>query len=96
MSSQPTIAATLDLTNENERFIYNRIHGMHTGRWPLWRMLAIRRLDERICELAEHVPRRPRKRRRFAVVHWSINPPGLSWMDYPSLRAARDAFNAIS
>ncbi len=92
MSSQTAIAEAFDLSDEKESFLYGRIRYMHSGRWPLWRMLAIRRCGERIVELAEYTPRRSRSRRRFALVDWSINPPGLSWQQFPTLRAARQAF----
>ena len=94
MSSQTAIAEAFDLGDEKERFLYGRIRHMHSGRWPLWRMLAIRRCGERIIELAEYAPRRSRSRRRFALVDWSINPPGLSWQEFPTLRVARQAFAA--
>lgn len=90
MSSQTAIAEAFDLSDEKESFLYGRIRHMHSGRWPLWRMLAIRRFSERIIELAEYASRR--SRRRFALIDWSINPPGLSWQQFPTLRVARQAF----
>ena len=94
MSFQTAIAEAFDLSDEKESFLYGRIRHMHSGRWPLWRMLAIRRCGERILELAEYAPRRSQSRRRFALIDWSIDPPGLSWQQFPTLRAARQAFVA--
>lgn len=96
MPSASTSTAPLDLTDEKERFIHDRIHFMHTGRWPMYRMLALRRVGDMLYELAERSPRRARAESRcFTVVRWSISPPGLSWNDYPVLSDARAAFRAI-
>lgn len=93
MSHAPTIAASLDLTDEKERFIQDRIRHMHTGRWPLWRMLAIRRVGRSLYELAEWCPnRRRRAGARFTVLRWDLDACGVSWTDCPSLGAARAAF----
>lgn len=93
MSCAPTIAALLNLTDEKERFIQDRIRHMHTGRWPLWRMLAIRRVGRLLYELAEWCPNRRRQPTvRFSVLCWDLDACGLSWVDCPSLAAARTAF----
>lgn len=95
MSHAPTIAASLDLTDEKERFLQGWIHRAHTGRWPLWRMLGLRREGRVMYEVAEWRPgRRKSAPRAFAVLRWDIDAVGVCWREYPSIAEARAAFRA--
>lgn len=95
--SQPPIAAVFDLADDAERFICDAIRRMHTGRWPLFRAYRMRRVGSLVYEVAEWLPRRRnRKTPVFSMVTWDIREAGLRWHDYPTLAAARDAFDLVT
>lgn len=82
-----SIAAKLDLADEAQHWIFQVIRRMHTGRWPLFRrMHDIKRVRDELVELAAW------RRGSYAVVRWNLKCLGLSWRDYPTLKAARQAF----
>lgn len=83
------IAATLDLTNPTERKACEVIRRMHTGTDSLFRrMHDLRRDGADLVEIAEW------QEGGFAIVRWSmtVDELGLTWQDFPSLHAARQAF----
>ena len=88
--------ATSDFTSETAEKIRTIILRFHTGRWPLFRCHDLRGVDTVIHELAEWRPYRTNGREpKFSVVTWTLTEIGLSWRDYPSLEAARLAFNQL-
>ena len=89
MRSAPTKRlATLDLTDEKQRLIYESIQRMHSGRWPLFRMLGMKQIDGVIFEAAEWVRRGKHQERSFCVIRWSPGILGLSWKPATSANAA--------
>ena len=92
----PKMVATLDLTSETEQKIHAIIQRFHTGRWPLFRCHALRRVGSLIYEVAEWRPYRTDGREpKFSVVTWTLTEIGLSWSDYATLDAAREAFATL-
>ena len=88
--------ATLDFTSETAEKIRTIILRFHTGRWPLFRCHDLRGVDTVIYELAEWRPYRTNGREpKFSIVTWTLTEIGLSWHDYPSLAAAREAFTEL-
>lgn len=82
-----------DLSDEIERFICERIRQMHTGRWPLFRAYAMRRVGSVVYEVAEWRPQRPRRLPvSFSLLSWDLRQPGLRWRDCPTLTEARKLF----
>ena len=71
MRSAPTNRlATLDLTDEKQRFICESIQRMHSGRWPLFRMLGMKQIDGVIFEAAEWVRRGKHQKPSFlSLIH---------------------------
>ncbi len=89
MRSAPTSRlATLDLTDEKQRFISESIPRMHSGRWPLFRMLGMKQVGGVIFEAAEWVHRGKHQERSFCVIRWCPDTPGLSWKAATSANAA--------
>ncbi len=88
--------ATRDFTSETAEKIRTIILRFHTGRWPLFRCHALRGVGNVIYELAEWRPYRTDGREpKYSVVTWTLTEIGLSWRDYPSLTAARQAFTEL-
>ena len=89
MRSAPTSRlATLDLTDEKQRFICESIQRMHSGRWPLFRMLGMKQIGGVIFEAAEWVRRNKHQKPSFCVIRWSPDTLGLSWKTATSANAA--------
>jgi hypothetical protein len=89
MYTAPTkTLATLDLTRQSERDACDLIRHMHSGRWPTWRMLAIRRAGGALIELAKW------RRGGYVVLEWSLSEIRVTWKDQPSLAEAKRVFKA--
>lgn len=92
----PAIVATLDLSNERQRFIHTFIQRTHTGRWPLWRSLGMRQVGLVIFEAVVWWPRRHGQSPKFSLLRWDIAALGVSWTDMPSHADAIEALASIS
>lgn len=90
--TQPAIAAVFDLTDSDELYICDRIRHMHTGRWPLFRAYAMRRVGSIVYEVAEWNPRHRRRETTISVLTWDLRQRCLRWHDCPTLAAARTTF----
>ena len=90
----PTLVAKLDLSDENQRIIQTLIERTHTGRWPVWRSLGMRRLGGLIFEAVQWSPRRRTSRPQYSLLRWDIAGLGVSWQDMPSQTAAIEALEA--
>lgn len=89
MRTAPTTPlATLDLSRPLDRDICDLIRHMHSGRWPTWSMLAIRRAGDVLIELARW------RRGGYVVLEWSLTELRVSWKEQPSLAVAKRAFKA--
>ena len=88
MRSAPTSSlATLDLTDE-QREVCLTIQRMHSGRWPLFRMLGMTQIEGVIFEAAEWVRRSKHQKPSFCVIRWCPDTLGLSWKTATSANAA--------
>ena len=93
--TEPAIVATFDRTAPEERFICDRIQHMHSGRRPLLRAHAMRRIGDKVYELAcWHPGRAPRRVPAPTVLIWDIGKHGLSWQDFPTIGEARTSYLA--
>jgi len=96
LMSPPRIAAAFDLNNESEREVRATIERFHTGRWPLFRCHAMRRVGNVVYEVVQwnrgSVKGSPPV---YSLVTWDLTEIWLRWRDYPTLEAAREAFAAI-
>ena len=61
----PRIVAQLDLADHDQRRLHALITRMHSGRWPLFRMLCLRQIDRVLYEVVQW---RGGKSARYAVV----------------------------
>lgn len=87
----------LNLDDEKERFIFERIQHTHRGRWPLFKAYAMRRVGDVIFEVAEWNPKRSGPSpRTFTVLTWDVCRSGLSWLDCPTLAQAKSRFAAMA
>ena len=85
----PSIAATLDMAQPGERAAHDLLRRFCTGRWPLWRLLGLRRGDGLLLAAVEWV--RSHAPARFAVAELSLREETVRWHDYSSAPAARQA-----
>lgn len=88
-SSPPRIVASLDLQQESERAAHDLLLRMSTGRWPCWRLLAMRRVDGVLHIAVEWC--RERAGLRFSRVELLMQDLHLRWSDFATERAARQA-----
>lgn len=92
LSPQPApIAATLDLSQPAERAAYDLLRRFCTGRWPIWRLLALRRGDGVLCAAVEWVSGKARQ--RFAVAELSLREAAVCWRYFPSAAATRKSLS---
>jgi len=89
-SSPPApIAAALDLSLPAERAAHDLLRRFCTGRWPLWRLLGLRRDDGLLLAAVEWV--RSHAPARFAVAELSLREETVRWREYSSAAVARQA-----
>lgn len=94
--SPPKVVAFFNLADPTEREVRATIERFHRGRWPLFRCYAMRRVGSVVYEVARWNPNRPdRHACVYSVVTWALTEIGLRWQDYPTLDAAREAFDAM-
>lgn len=92
--TSPQIVATLDLSKPNELAAEKMIRSATTGRWPLWRLLGMRRHGERLILAVEWKPRQLRAPRAFSLVSIDLNDRAIRWRDFPDATAAAAALLA--
>lgn len=73
---------------EVERAVLKVLENMHTGRWPSWTMVAIRREGARLVELAEWSDGRP------VVLVWSLREVRVQMETFDREDDARKAYRA--
>jgi hypothetical protein len=101
MSAQnrsPVIVAKLDLSDEHQRIMHDCIRRTHSGRWPLWRALAMRQVGPYIFEAAycQSRSRRASRQASFCLLRWEPMTCAVKWYDMPSRRAALAALKAAA
>jgi hypothetical protein len=92
----PVIAAKLDLSDDNQRTMHDFIRRSHTGRWPLWRALAMRQVGPYIFEVAGWQRRALPREARFCLVRFEPAACAVQWQAMPSRKAALAALSAAS
>lgn len=87
----PTVVAVLNLADAQERAAHDLLRRFCTGRWPIWRLLALRRADGVLCAAVEWVS--GKARRRFAVAELSLREEAVCWRYFPTSAAARKSLS---
>ena len=86
--SLPSVAK-LDLAVPEERAAFDLLRRFCTGRWPLWRLLGVRREERTLCAAVEW--RRASRSDRYSVAELSLEACAVCWRYFPSASAARRA-----
>ncbi len=79
--------ATLDLRNPAEREAQELMRRFCGGRWPVWRILGMRRDGARLLVAVEW--RRCRGHDPYSLVELSLTQPSIQWWPAPSPTEAR-------
>ena len=87
----PTLVAVLNLADPQERAAHDLLRRFCTGRWPIWRLLALRRGDGVLYAAVEWV--RGLARSRFAMAELSLREEAVCWRYFPSAAAARQSLS---
>lgn len=87
----PTLVAVLNLADPQERAAHDLLRRFCTGRWPIWRLLALRRGDGVLYAGVEWV--RGPARSRFAMAELSLREEAVCWRYFPSAAAARKSLS---
>lgn len=91
--SPPPIAAVLDLAAPQERATFELLLRFCTGRWPLWRLLGLRRRGHTLYAAVEW--QRSKDPLRFSLAEVSLLETAVRWRCLPSALAARKALAGL-
>lgn len=89
----PTVVAVLNLADPQERAAHDLLRRFCTGRWPIWRLLALRLGDGVLYAAVEWV--RGKARERFAVAELSLHKEAVCWRYFQTSAAARQSLSQI-
>jgi len=70
------LVAALDERDDAQQRLRDLILRFHTGRWPLFRCLGMRKINGSIVEAVEWLRSSPP---RYSVIYWRTDGLGLSW-----------------
>jgi hypothetical protein len=84
--SPPRILAMLDLSKQPERDTRAFLKRACSGRWPMWRMLSMRRQDLTLYAAVEWL--RPSRDDPFALVELALDRLALCWRYFPTAAPA--------
>lgn len=87
------IIATLDLNQPIERDTQAFLKRACSGRWPLWRLLGMKRRGQVLFIAVEWV--RSRGDSRYSVVELALDRLAMCWRSYSTAAAARAALAAL-
>lgn len=87
--SPPIITARLNLNMPGERAAHDLIRRFSSGRWPLWRVVGMRRCGQALLLAVEW----QRARRSFSLASVSLRETRVEWRDMPTAQAARVALD---
>ena len=87
----PTVVAVLNLADSQERAAHDLLRRFCTGRWPIWRLLALRRGDGVLYAAVEWMCCKARS--RFAVAEVSLREQAVCWRYFPTSAAARKSLS---
>lgn len=90
-SSPPKIAAVLNLEIPDEREAHDFIRRASTGRWPMWRLLGMRRCGAVLNVAVEWC--RSHSAQPYSVVYISLDKLAYSW---DSFSTAAEALTALA
>lgn len=85
------LVAMLDESDEDQRRLRDLIHRFHSGRWPLFRCLGMRKVNGSIVEAVEWLRTSPP---RYSVIYWQADGLGLSWVKARGRRHATAMLSA--
>jgi hypothetical protein len=89
------VAATLDLSQPGERAAHDTILWATTGRWPLWRLLGVRRHVGSLAVAVKWKPKQPSSPRDFSLIVIDLRDRTMRWLDFSTSAAALDALRAF-
>lgn len=95
LTSPPPVAAVLDLSQPGERQAHDLLRRFASGRWPLWRLLAMRRVGQSLVAAVQWRPRSRRIPRAFSVVTVSLADVAMAWLDFPAAGEAQRALATL-
>lgn len=93
LKQRPKALALLDLTSPRERATHDLLRRFCTGRWPLWKLLGLKRKARMLYAVVEWVRC---LHDRFSVVELSLDEPALHWQYFASASAARAGLKKIA
>jgi len=85
----PPIVAQLDLAKPGERKAHDLVRRFSTGRWPLWRLLGMRRNGQTLFIAVEW--RRCVEPNPYSLVRVSLGESAMCWRCFPTAAAVRSA-----
>ena len=89
----PAVVARLDLEDADQHRLHGLIQRMHSGRWPLFRLLGMRQIAGVLYEAVEWLRM---AKPQFGLVTWRSDGLGLCWRDQPSVAAAMMSLRRIA
>jgi len=89
------VAATLDLSQPGERAAYDTILWATTGRWPLWRLLGVRRHGGSLAVAVKWKPKQPSSSRDFSLIVIDLRDRTMRWLKFPTTVAVLEALRAF-
>lgn len=90
--SPPRIVAALDLQKENERAAHDLLLRFCSGRWPLWRVLAMRRDGATLFCAVQWL--RCRAAEPYALAELSLTQQAVCWRSLTTAKAALSALTS--
>jgi hypothetical protein len=90
--SPPRIVAKLDMQNEGERHTQAFLSRACSGRWPMWRVLGMKRRGDILFLSVEWLRCADA---RYSLVKLSLDRMALRWWHFPTADAARAALAAL-
>jgi hypothetical protein len=91
--SPPRIIATLDLSREIERDTQAFLKRACSGRWPLWRLLGMKRCGQVLFAATEWIGYSDAD--HYSLVEMSLDRPAMCWRYFPTATAACAALAAL-
>jgi hypothetical protein len=92
-SRLPTVVASLDLSDDAQKRVHTLILRFHSGRWPLFRCLGMRRRGGVLYEAAEWLRAGPPT---LVVLEYRRDGQGICWSLHKNKTAALAALRTLS
>jgi len=91
--SPPRIVALLDMGKETERHTQAFLQRACSGRWPRWRVFGMKRHGNILALAVEWLRCGDPV---YSLVELALDKPAMSWRDFPTLDAVRQALEAFT